>query len=368
MSEKQHNNRNYKILAINPGSTTTKIAVYLNTQLLFIRNIRHSADELAQFDKITDQFKFRKDLIVKELEDAEIDIRSLSVIIGRGGLIQPIPSGIYEVNEEMKRDLIHSPIGEHASNLGGLIADDLASLIPSAKAYIVDPVVVDELQPVARFSGHPEFSRISIFHALNQKAIGRMHAESLDKKYEDLNLIIAHLGGGISVGAHKKGVVIDVNNALDGDGPFSPERSGTLPVGQLVKLCFTGKYSEKEVKLMLKGKGGLVAYLGTNDAWEVELKAKDGDPKAIEIQDAMCYQIAKEIGAMAAVLNGDVDSILLTGGIAHNPYLVDYISRMVSFIAPVIVYPGEDEMKALAMSGLRLLQGLTQAKNYQPAR
>lgn len=368
MSEKQLNLRNYKILAINPGSTTTKIAVFLNTQLLFIRNIRHSAEELAQFDKITDQFKFRKNLIVKELEDAEIDIRSLSAIIGRGGLIHPIPSGIYEVNEEMKQDLIHSPIGEHASNLGGLIADDLASLIPSAKAYIVDPVVVDEMQPVARFSGHPNFKRISIFHALNQKAIGRTHAESLDKKYEDLNLIIAHLGGGISVGAHKKGIVIDVNNALDGDGPFSPERSGTLPVGALVKLCFSGKYSEKEVKAMLKGKGGLVAYLGTNDAWEVELKAKDGDQQAIQIQDAMCYQIAKEIGSMAAVLGGEVDNILLTGGIAHNTYLVDYISNMVSFIAPVVVYPGEDEMKALAMSGLRLLQGTIEAQSYHPIR
>lgn len=366
MTEKQVNSRNFKILAINPGSTTTKIAVYLNTQLLFIRNIRHSAAELAAFDKITDQFKFRKDLIIKELTDAEIDIHSLSAIIGRGGLVQPIESGIYEVNEAMKRDLIHSPIGEHASNLGGLIADDLASVIPGVKAFIVDPVVVDELAPVARYSGHPLFQRISIFHALNQKAIGRSHAESLVKSYDDLNLIIAHLGGGISVGSHKKGVVIDVNNALDGEGPFSPERSGTLPVGQLVKLCFSGKYSHKEVKEMIKGKGGLVGYLGTNDAWEVELKAKDGDPVAIEIQDAMCYQIAKEIGAMATVLEGKVDNILLTGGIAHNAYLVDYISRMVSFIAPVVVYPGEDEMKALAMAGLRFLQGKATIKEYAP--
>jgi butyrate kinase len=366
MSEKQLNLRNYKILAINPGSTTTKIAVYENTQLLFIRNIRHSSEELATFDKITDQFTFRKDLIVKELQDADIDIRSLSVIIGRGGLIHPIPSGIYEVNEKMKIDLVHSPIGEHASNLGGLIADDLAAMIPGVKAYIVDPVVVDEMQAVAKFTGHPLFARISIFHALNQKAIGRTHAESLDKKYNDLNLIIAHLGGGISVGAHQKGVVIDVNNALDGDGPFSPERSGTLPVGSLVKLCFSGKYTEKEIKSMIKGKGGLVAYLGTNDAWEVELRAKDGDPLAVQIQDAMCYQIAKEIGAMAAVLGGNVDHILLTGGIAHNPYLVDYVSKMVSFIAPVVVYPGEDEMKSLAMSGLRLLQGSIEAKTYAP--
>ncbi|MCF8295722.1 MAG: butyrate kinase [Bacteroidales bacterium] len=367
MTEKPVSNRNYRILAINPGSTTTKIAVYLNTQLLFIRNIRHSATDLAQFAKITDQFSFRKELIIKELKDAEIDIHTLSVIIGRGGLVKPIESGIYEVNEIMRQDLRHSPMGEHASNLGGLIASDLASQIPGVKVYIVDPVVVDELAPVARYSGHPLFKRVSIFHALNQKAIGRAHAESLLRNYEDMNLIIAHLGGGISVGAHQKGLVIDVNNALDGDGPFSPERSGSLPVGQLVKQCFSGNYAEKEIKEMIKGKGGLVAYLGTNDAWEVEVKAKEGDEEAARIQDAMCYQIAKEIGSMAAVLEGKVDNILLTGGIAHNAYLVDYIGRMVSFIAPVVVYPGEDEMKALAMAGLRLLQGTAEAKEYFPA-
>ncbi len=355
----------YKVLAINPGSTSTKIAVYFNTHVRFTRNIKHSPEELAPFKKITDQFEFRKNLIIRELLSDDIKLEELSCIVGRGGLIHPIPSGVYEVNEAMKRDLVHSPLGEHASNLGGLIADNLAREIPGVKAFITDPVVVDEMQEVARFSGHPQFKRISIFHALNQKAIARLHAESKDLQYEDLNLIIAHLGGGISVGAHRKGRVIDVNNALDGEGPFSPERSGTLPTGQLIELAYSGNYSKQEMKLMIKGQGGMVAFMGTNDAWEVEMKAIDGDPEAIAVQDAMCYQIAKQIGAMATVLEGKVDAILLTGGIAHNKYLVEYVGKMVSFIAPIVVYPGEDELKALAFEGLRVLQGKVEPKTYK---
>ncbi len=354
----------FKVLAINPGSTSTKIAVYFNTHNRFTRNIKHSAEDLARFEKITDQFSFRKDLIIRELLSDDIQLEQLSAIVGRGGLIHAIPSGVYEVNEPMKRDLINSPLGEHASNLGGLIADDLAKSITGVKAYIADPVVVDEMQDVARFSGHPLFQRISIFHALNQKAIGRHHAESKDLIYEDINLIIAHLGGGISVGAHRKGKVIDVNNALDGEGPLSPERSGSLPTGQLVKMAFSGKYSQKEMKEMIKGKGGLMAYMGTNDAWEIEVKAQQGDAEALAVQDAMCYQIAKQIGAMAAVLEGKIDGILLTGGIAHNKYLVEYVGKMVSFMAPVSVYPGEDELKALAFAGLRVLQGKIEAGIY----
>lgn len=353
-----------RILVINPGSTSTKIAVFENTKSIFLKTLRHSSEEINNFEKVTDQFQFRKNIIIKELKDADIDINSIKIIVGRGGLVRPIESGIYQVNENLKKDLILCKLGEHASNLGGLIADDIASEISDAKAYIADPVVVDEMQDVARITGHPKFSRLSIFHALNQKAIGRIYAKSIDRKYEDLNLIIAHLGGGSSVGAHLKGRVIDVNNALDGEGPFSPERAGGLPVGDVVKMCFSGDYTLKEIKKMLKGEGGLVAYLNTNDAYEVEMNAKDGDKKAKLIQDAMSYQVGKEIGALSAVLKGKVDAILLTGGVAHNPFLVDYIKEMVSFIAPVIVYPGEDEMKALAMNGYLVAIGEIQAKEY----
>ncbi|RPH29773.1 MAG: butyrate kinase, partial [Bacteroidales bacterium] len=273
-------------------------------------------------------------------------------------------SGVYEVNESMREDIKNCIMGEHASNLGALIADDIAKSIPNARAFIADPVVVDELEDVARIAGHPRFKRISIFHALNQKAIARIYAKTLDKKYEELNLIIAHLGGGISVGAHRSGRVIDVNNALDGDGPFSPERSGSLPAGQIAKLCFSGEFTYDQIRKMITGQGGLVAHAGTNDAYEVEMKAKAGDAKARLLQDAMAYNIAKSMGAMAAVLKGRVDAIILTGGIAHNADLVDYIKEMVGFIAPVIVYPGEDEMQALAMNGLMVLRGEVQAKKY----
>ncbi|MCH4896063.1 butyrate kinase [Marinilabiliaceae bacterium JC040] len=354
-----------KILAINPGSTSTKIAVFEDEESVFVKNIKHSAEEIAQFENIASQFHFRKDIIVKELEEAGYKVSDLNVIVGRGGLVKHIESGIYEVNEAMKKDLEIGVSGEHASNLGGLIADDIAKENGNIKAYIADPVVVDELQDVARISGHPAFERKSIFHALNQKAIARTCAKELGKKYEELNIIVAHLGGGVSVGAHFEGRVIDVNNALDGDGPFSPERTGGLPVGQLAKLCFSGEKTLDEVKKMIKGEGGLVAYLGTNDAYEVECKAKDGDEKAKYIQDAMSYQVGKAIGEMAAVLKGKVDGICLTGGIAHNPFLVEYVKEMTSFIAPMFVYPGEDEMKALAMNGLSVLRNEIEPKEYK---
>ena len=355
---------NRRILAINPGSTSTKIAVYQGDKSVFLKNIKHSNEELAQFSSISEQFEFRKDIILKELVDADIKIDLIEAVVGRGGLIKPIESGVYLVDEKLKSDLRIGILGEHASNLGGLIADNIAQSLPNAKAYIADPVVVDEMIDVARVSGHPEFERMSIFHALNQKAVSRSFALSVDKNYEDLNIIVAHLGGGISVGAHLKGRVIDVNNALDGEGPFSPERSGTLPAGALAKLCFSGDFTLDEVKKMIKGEGGLVAHLGTNDAYEIELKAKDGDAKAKLIQDAMAYQVGKSIGACAAALKGEVDGIILTGGIAHNGDLVNYVKEMVSFIAPVVVYPGEDEMKALAMNGYMVLRGEIEPKLY----
>ena len=355
----------YQILAINPGSTSTKIAVYHNAKSIFLKNIKHSSENLKDFEKITDQFHFRKDVILNELKDADIDIDQISAVVGRGGLVKPIESGVYEVNDSMKDDLKESPLGEHASNLGGLIASDIANSLPNARAFIADPVVVDEMEDVARITGHPEFKRHSIFHALNQKAIARAHAKSMDKKYEDLNLIVAHLGGGISVGAHRKGKVIDVNNALNGDGPFSPERTGTLPVGQLAEICFSGKYSHEDVKKMIKGNGGLVAYLGTNDAYEVEMMVRNGNEEAKLIQDALSYQVAKEIGAQSVVLKGQVDGILLTGGMAHNPMVVEYIRERVGFLANVSAYPGEDEMKALAVNGLRVLKGEEKPKVYK---
>ncbi|HAG16897.1 MAG TPA: butyrate kinase [Bacteroidales bacterium] len=354
-----------RIIAINPGSTSTKIAVYENETPVLIKNITHSAEDLAPFEKITDQFEYRKNIIYKVLQDAEIRLDLVRAIVGRGGLVKPIESGVYLVNEKMKQDLINSPLGaEHASNLGGLIAADLAKLIPNSKAYIANPVVVDELDDIARYSGHPLLPRMSIFHALNQKAVARQHAKSLMQKYEDMNLIVVHLGGGITVGAHKKGRVVDVNQGLDGDGPFSPERTGTLPVGALIRLCFSGKYTEAEMLKMNKGAGGLVAYLGTNSAYEVEQRAQNGDLEAKNIFAAMAYQVAKEIGAMFAVLNGEVDGILITGGVAHSKWFVNQISQRVYKMAPIHIYPGEDEMRALAFNGLRIIRGETIAKEY----
>lgn len=354
-----------RILAINPGSTSTKIAVFNETNPVFVRTIYHSSEELSKYEKITDQYSFRKEIIYKQLEEAGIEMSSITAIVGRGGLVKPIPSGVYEVNEVMKADLRNSPMGEHASNLGGLIADDIAKSLTNVRAFITDPVVVDELEPIARVAGHPEFKRISIFHALNQKAIARQHAKSIMRRYEDLNLIVVHLGGGISVGAHRKGRVVDVNQALDGEGPFSPERSGTLPAADLARLCYSGKYTLKEVLVMIKGKGGLAAHLGTNSAYEVEQRMQAGDENARFIFEAMAFQVAKEIGAMSTVLKGDVDAIILTGGIAHGKWFVNQVIERVYKIAPVHVYPGEDEMRALALNGLMVLKGEIEVSLYQ---
>lgn len=356
--------KDIRVLAINPGSTSTKIAVYQNTEPIFLKNIKHTTEELAPYPKITDQFQFRKGIILRQLNEADINIAELHAVVGRGGLLKPIPSGIYEVNEDMIADLKNSPLGEHASNLGGLIASDLVKSLPNAKAYIVDPIVVDEFDDIARISGHPLLNRISIFHALNQKAVAREYAKSVRKKYEEVNLIVVHLGGGISVGAHQKGRVIDVNQALDGEGPFTPERSGTLPVGQLAKLCFSGKYSLKEVQKMIKGEGGLVAYLGTNNAYDVEKMVDAGDANAELIYHAMAYQVAKIIGEMYTVLKCDVDAILITGGIAYDKGFVNWIQERIYKLAPIHIYPGEDEMKALAINGLMVVRGELAVKEY----
>jgi butyrate kinase len=355
---------NHKILAINPGSTSTKIAVYLNAKPVFLKSIIHDPLQLNKYERISDQYEFRKDIILKELKDSHIPIENIEVVVGRGGLIHPIESGVYNINERLRNDLLEGVMGEHASNLGGLIAHDIAKELPNCHAFIADPVVVDELQDVARITGHPRFQRFSIFHALNQKATARAYARLMNHKYDELNLVIAHMGGGISIGAHRNGKVIDVNQALDGEGPFSPERSGTLPAGALAKFCFEGGLTLEEVKRMITGEGGYVAYLNTNSAYEVELLAQDGDDNARLIQDGMSYQIGKEIASMCAVLHGEVDAIILTGGISHNPMVVEYIKKMVAFIAPVVIYPGEDEMHALAMNGLMVLKGEIKPKEY----
>ena len=353
----------YKILTINPGSTSTKIAIFDNNEQVFEKTLRHSAEEIGNYKNISDQFEFRKDVIEKELMKANIDLNNLDCIVGRGGLLRPIKGGTYKVNEEMLEDLKIGVSGQHACNLGGIIANEFSNEL-NIPAFIVDPVVVDELAPIARVSGLANIERRSIFHALNQKATARRYADEIGKKYTDLNLIVAHMGGGISVGAHEKGMVIDVANALDGEGPFSPERSGGVPVGNLVELCYCGKYTLYDMKKLITGRGGLVSYLNTNDVRDVEALVENGDEKAQVVYEAMAYQIAKEIGSCAVVLSGHVDAILLTGGIAYSKKFTKMIEDRVKFIADVKVYPGEDEMIALALGGLRVMRGEEKALIY----
>jgi butyrate kinase len=353
-----------KQLIINPGSTSTKIAVYKDESMIFEKTIRHTTEELHSFVKVTDQFQFRKEMIIQALNENNIYLDELDSVVGRGGLLKPIEGGTYAVNDNLMEDLKNNFKGEHASNLGALLAHSIAEEV-NIPSFIVDPVVVDELEEVARISGHPEFERTSIWHALNQKAVARRAAqEKFGKKYEEMNFVVAHLGGGISVGAHKKGKVIDVNNALNGEGPFSPERSGTLPTSQLVKLCFSGKYSEAQIQKIIAGKGGISAHLGTNNAKEVSDRANAGDERAKLIYSAMAYQVAKAIGEYAVVLDGNVDAILITGGIAYDKSFVKMIEEKVKFIANVISYPGEDELLALAQGGLRVLNCVEESKNY----
>lgn len=354
----------FKQLIINPGSTSTKIGVYEDEEPILVETLRHSAEEIGSYKTIYDQLNFRKEVILKVLEEKGFNIKELSGVVGRGGLLKPIEGGTYEVNNTMVSDLKVGVLGQHASNLGGIIAHEIGEEL-KIPAFIVDPVVVDEMDAVARVSGMPEIERMSIFHALNQKAVAKRYAKERETSYDKVNLIVAHLGGGISVGAHKEGKVVDVNNALDGEGPFSPERSGGVPVGDLVKLCFSGLYSQAEIKKKINGKGGFVGYLNTNDAKAVGERAEAGDAEAKLVQDAMAYQVAKEIGRCAAVLKGKVDAIILTGGIAYSKYIVNYIKERVEFISEVVVYPGEDELLALAQGGLRVLNGQEKAKEYK---
>ena len=352
------------ILVINPGASSTKIAVYRNNKSIFLKGIRHECGDLEKFTHTANQLTYRLNLVLREVTENHIPLDQIGMIIARGGLICPIESGVYEVNEQMIKDLSEGVMGDHASNLGGLIAHRLLETFTQAKAYIADPAVVDELDEVARISGHPQFQRTSIFHALNQKSVARTHAQSMGKEYEDMNLVVAHLGSGVSVGAHKKGRVVDVNNALDGEGPFGPERSGTLPNGALARHCFQEGNSWEQVRKMLIGEGGMFAYLGHKDAQQMEIMAGEGNAESALIHEALAYQVSKEIGAMAAVLSGKIDGILITGGMAHNPGLTSAIKERIEFMAPVFIYPGEDEMRALAHNGSLLLGGKVSTKQY----
>lgn len=354
-----------KILAINPGSTSTKIAVFCGEECIFTANLSHGIDELSQISGFEGQYEYRKKVILDELSKANIEISGLQAIVGRGGLLRPIPSGVYAVTDAMKKDLNKGWLdSKHPANLAALIADDIVRTIPGARAFIADPPVVDEMDEIAKLTGHPRLRRKSILHALNQKAIARKHSKAVGVPYEEMNLIVAHLGGGISVGAHRKGLIVDVNNVLDGDGPFSPERSGGLPVGDMVKLCFSGEMTQEEIRKMIVGRGGIIAYLGTNSAREVEERISTGDRDAELVYDAMIYQVAKEIGAMFTVLHGDVDAILVTGGIANSAMVVDKLKSRIEKLSEVFVYPGEDEMSALAMNGLMALRGEVAVQDY----
>ena len=353
----------FRILVINPGSTSTKMALFEDEQERCTYCEKHTAEKLKQFSSIVDQKEFRTQVVKDWMEENQINHQSLDAVVGRGGLLKPVEGGCYEVNDAMIEDLRIGVQGQHASNLGGLIANDIADSA-GIVAYIVDPVVVDEMAPVARYSGHPVFERKSIFHALNQRAVAMEAAKSLNLSYQNCRLIVVHLGGGISIGAHANGQVIDVNNALNGEGPFAPERSGGLPSGQLVDFCFESGQSQKDILKMLAGKGGLVAYLGTNDSLEINQRIQDGDRYAAEVIDAMAYQISKTIGSMAVVLDGEVDAIVFTGGLARDKDLVQNIRSKVDWISQILVMPGEREMDALALGVLRVLKGEENAREY----
>ena len=351
-----------KSLIINPGSTSTKIGVFEDETLLFEETLRHTTEEISQYASIADQKDFRKKIITDLLEEKQFDIKSLNVVVGRGGMLKPIPGGTYAVTDELLADLVIGKQGQHASNLGGILAREIGDSI-GVPSFIVDPVVVDELMPIARYSGVPELPRKSVFHALNQKAVAKRYAKEQGVPYESLNLIVVHMGGGVSVGAHEKGMIVDVFNALDGDGAFSPERAGGVPSGDLIKMCFSGQYTEKEVYSKIVGKGGFNAYLGTNDMRDVVKKAET-DEFAAEIKDAFTFQVAKDMGSMACVLKGKVDQIIVTGGIAYNACVIDALKERAGFIAPFTVYPGEDELLALTQGALRVLNGEEKAMEY----
>ncbi|MCD6595962.1 butyrate kinase [bacterium] len=353
----------YEILAINPGSTSTKIALYEDENPVFVESIIHTHHDLEGLHDYRDQYHFRGEVIRKILADKGVDLHSLTAVVGRGGTFKPLTSGTYEVDEAMKQDVLTgNVVTDHISNLGCLLAADIAEPL-NIPAFIVDPVSVDEFDDVARISGHPEIPRRSLAHALNIKMVAKKFAHKVGKPYEDMNLVIAHLGGGITISSHRKGMMVDVNNAND-EGPFSPQRCGTLPITGLAKLCYSDEYDARQMKIQLVKRGGMLAYLGTDDMLKVKKRIAQGDQQVKIIVEAMAYQIGKYIGAYAAVLDGDIDAILITGGIAYNEWFTDMIMPKIKWIAPVYIFPGEDEMEGLIRGVLRVLTGEEKAKEY----
>lgn len=349
----------YKILAINPGSTSTKIALYEDTKELFKKNIEHSSEEISKYKNITDQYEMRYEAIMNLLKEMNFDINELSAVVGRGGPLPPVKSGAYRVNESMVERLAKNPVIEHASNLGAIIANVISKPL-NIPAFIYDSIAVDELQDIARISGMADIERESLVHTLNMRAVAIKMAQKLGKAYEDCNLIVAHLGGGISLSIHNKGKMVDIIS--DEEGPFSPERSGRVPCKRLIEMCYIN--DKNTMKKKLRGNGGLVSYLGTNSALEVEKRIANGDKEAKLVYEAMAYQVAKGIGELATVVDGDVDAVIVTGGIAYSKMITEWITKRVKFIAPVEIVPGENELEALAFGALRVLKGEEKAHEY----
>lgn len=348
-----------KILAINPGSTSTKIALYEDKEMIFKDSLEHSNDELAKYPNIVSQYSMRKNAIISSLEKAGYTVNDLSAVVGRGGLLPPVQSGAYRVNELMADVLLNRPVAEHASNLGGLIAKDIADSI-GVQAFIYDSVAVDQLDDIARVTGLKEIRRRSFSHALNMRAAAIKTAEKIGKSYEECNFIVAHLGGGLSISAHRQGRMVDI--VSDDEGPFSPERSGRLPVKDILKFA-DGRELQSVMKIV-RGGAGLVSLLGTNSAIEVEKMIETGNQEAKLVYDAMCYQIAKSIGELSTVLFGNVDAIIITGGIAYSNYVTDFIIERVKFIAPVHIIAGENELESLAHGAYRVLTGQETAHDF----
>ena len=360
----QSNPNSSLILAIHPRIPFTNIGLFSHQKLLFMKKVFHAEEQRQSCAHYAQETGYRCDQIMEELVKNDLPYRNISVIISRGGLIRPVRAGVYRVNEAMTEDLRKGFSGEDVVNLGGLIGAELASRLPGAGAYVADPVVVDEFQDLARVSGHPYFQRRSIIHALEQKSVARKYAKTIQKKYEDLNLIVAHMGNGITVGAHCKGKVIDSNQGLDGDGPFSPSRAGSVPIGDLIKLCFSGEYDRSEICRMITTNGGLYAYLGTHDGFTADHQARNGDEKAAFYLRAMAYQVSKTVGSMFAVLAGDVDAILLTGGLIHSKIFLDELLTRIRKMGPIHTYPSEDDVETLALNGYYLLNGDIEALDY----
>lgn len=356
---------NVLIVAVNPRDIYTQLGVFRLGKTIFLKRIRHKEEDLSKFQNIADQTQYRTEKIMEALSDNEIYLEEVKLVMGRGGLIHPVESGIYPVNAKMKADLMESKLGSDVVNLGGLIADALASRMPNAEAYIANPVVVDEFCDLARVSGHPLFERKSIFHALNQKYVARLHAHSLGKKYEEMKLIVVNLGRAITVGMHYYGKVIDATQGFDGDGPFSPITSGSLPTGDLIRMCFSGKYTEEEMLKFVRGEGGLYAYLGSPSGYDLDKRIQQGDEKARFYFEAMAYQTAKSVGSMCMTFTETIDGIIITGAMANSKVLVDFIVERISKIGPIHIYPGDDDLEALAWNGLEMLKGNMESSGYK---